>query len=390
MKKVAGIFVILVLLGCLGFVTYKPSVVFNNLYKIVTIQPYDAPVLGIEISDSVQQELDTLRNVLLKQFVLYPKPAYSDVTVLNDAYSGKAKLRFKGDQIGHLANENWSFKLKLPKGKKWEGRNVNKFHHPKERRYINEYVFLKILKDEGLLSLDYDFAKVRLNGKEYLYAFEENFSKVYLKNHKLKGAIVKFNEVGFWETHKKGFVKKEGEHMSPYKSADVIVKSNVKGFDKQALIKTLERYKTEGMLPPGLFDLEKCAKFIALSHIFGAGHGLIWHNLKLYYNNNTQKIEIIGTDGMAGYSSVPVEERLNNLVVALRTSDEFNQLYNKYLKKYATDKFLYGFMLRNYQSIKSRVILLEQYYPKSDTRTAFIMASMENLQRQMLIKKRQH
>ena len=66
-------------------------------------------------------------------------------------------------------------------------------------------MFLKLLKEEGLPSLRYQFRPLILNG-EYMgiYAIEEHFDKILLESNSFKEAqILKLSESLMWKIYSK-------------------------------------------------------------------------------------------------------------------------------------------------------------------------------------------
>ena len=120
------------------------------------------------------------------------KLIYNDQFVSASAnYKGekfKIKIRLKGDYIGHLRGDKWSFRIKVDSEKTIMGMKQFSLHHPSQRLYLNEWLYHKIMSSQDIaISLRYDFLNLKVNGKELgIYAIEEHFDKRLIENNKRK------------------------------------------------------------------------------------------------------------------------------------------------------------------------------------------------------------
>ena len=89
----------------------------------------------------------------------------------------KVSIRLKGDWANQFIGEKWSFRIKVKNGDTVFGMRRFSLHHPKERNFIWEWIYHKMLSNEGLISLRYKFIRLKLNGKDLgIYALEEHFT----------------------------------------------------------------------------------------------------------------------------------------------------------------------------------------------------------------------
>ena len=232
------------------------------------------------------------------------------------------KIRPKGDFINHIEDSTYmSYKVKPNEGlllgsDKWS------IHDPSERKGVYEWIFHKQLIAENLIGLEYNFKKVKLNvlknkkntsSFRRLYAFEEGFSQQLLKNRNLKeGVILKFDEEILFKdvavTRKINTPKyssyihhiEDALYISPYNDTKVLKDSLLKEqfFTAKEL---LYNYYFQNQEFENVFDLEKATKYTAISNLLGSGHGFVYHNLRFYFNPETQKLEPIGFDGNSGH-----------------------------------------------------------------------------------------
>ncbi len=256
----------------------------------------------------------------------------TDFVPINLNYNNKdykAEARLKGDWTDHLEGDKWSFRIKLKDDKTIMGMRKFSIHHPETRGYLNEWLYHKAMKDEGIMGLRYGFVEgvlqvsmkdldTILNKEIGIYAIEETFDKRLIESNKHKvGIILKLTEEDMWRENAKIHelanltgTTAVGKYNPKYGKSDdmtVTAYSLQTIFKDDALKKQftlaknlLNKYKA-GQLPTSMaFDVEKVAKYTALANLFGSVHGLIAHNLRFYYNPITSLIEPVSFDGNSG------------------------------------------------------------------------------------------
>ena len=135
----------------------------------------------IDIKQKDYEKLLQKRNQALKDGVLLKdEEDYVNAIISEKGNTVKTKIRLKGDWPDHLQRKKWSYRVKVKGDKTF--RNMKKFslHAPVTRNYIWEWVYLQLLKDEGLPSLRYSFRPLILNGNNIgMYSLEEHFDKIF-------------------------------------------------------------------------------------------------------------------------------------------------------------------------------------------------------------------
>jgi len=255
---------------------------------------------------------------------------YVPATIRYKLEDYKANLRLKGDWTDHLEGLKWSYRIKLKDDRTIQGMRKFSIHHPASRGYLNEWLYHKAIKQEGLMGLRYDFLEgflqVRLQHKDTaemknvgIYALEETFDKRLIENNGRKvGVILKLTEADMWRENAKVFdisrrtgTKIEGKHnprygnnndmnITAYSLSTILADTTL---NKQFILakNLLNQYK-KGELPISkVFDVDKTAKFTVITNLFGGTHGLTAHNLRWFYNPITSLIEPIAFDGNSGY-----------------------------------------------------------------------------------------
>jgi hypothetical protein len=270
--------------------------------------------ITIDIKFNDFQKIAYKREIALAQGILIcsdedyvpAKIQYKDQTV-------DVRLRLKGEWTDHLKGDKWSFRIKVRGDDTLLGMKQFSIHHPKTRNYINEWIFHQALKKEGIVSLRYDFIDVTLNGKHLgIYALEEHFEKRLIEhNLRREGPIIRFNEGLMWDEwlqQSRPFPNSpKGNGAGAYLSSDIdafhtnkILEDSNKYEQFQKANNLLESFRTGELNTSDVFDVDKLAKFFAITDLMGAEHGSRWHNTRFYYNPITSRLEPIGFDGNSG------------------------------------------------------------------------------------------
>jgi hypothetical protein len=256
---------------------------------------------------------------------------YVPVTVSFNGEDFRAEARLKGDWTDHLKGEKWSFRIKLKNDKTILGMRKFSIHDPQTRGhyYMAEWLYLKAIKQEGLVGLRYNFLEGAIhikskNSVNYesrdvgIYAMEETFDKRTLESNGMKESVIlKFSEQHWWDEVKKSIEvgSSYGYHWSdftnyklinraqypilPFSEEKTVLDSTMNGYFKLGK-ELLERVYLEEATLDEVFDVQKLAKQNAILNLFGAIHGTYIINLRFYYNPITSLLEPIAFDGNSG------------------------------------------------------------------------------------------
>ena len=383
-KKIKNIFFILtssitILIFTIFF--FFPYPTYHYLFKIIPNISNDIETININWTNEVEFQLDSIKKSYFGKRYIFPKPPY-----LNVKFNGEnAKIRFKGDYCRHIQRKEWSFRYKSKEKNSWNNLKKINFHHPAERLDINEYVFIEFMKNQGLLAIDYNFSYVIINDSvKRFYAYEEAIDKSFLKKRNLDGIIFRYDEAPFFNWMM---------YHTPESFPDSIInyffnKSKLYNTNKTSKINIelfnrgkskIEKWRKGNIKTSEIFDLEKTAKFFAITDLLGAKHGIGFNNIRLFYDIETEKFEIIANDG---------ESRLNNKCLIEDTRDEiklffadnkFKERYFYYLKRYSSGHEMCLFLIKNIFDIKSKSKLIEQNYPESENNLAYIHYNIQKL-----------
>ncbi len=274
------------------------------------------------------------------------------------------KLRVKGDRRIHFyKSQSTSFKIDLRKGEKIWGLEEFSLQKPVVRNYVHEFIFHKLNKKLGNISLDYRLVNLSVNGVDYgLYSIEEGFSSELLeKNSRRNGPIfgIKDDISGLYPN----ITYESYSEISWVSQNQSLLRSGYAILNK---LKQNDRSVYE------FIDWDKWAKFFAVIDLSQAYHGALAKSVRIYYNPVTGKIEPISFDGHYGtadFSNFIILDFLNdssncNWICGEREwflrfllnsenqpREEFIKPYIYYLKILGSKNFLDNFEKENKKKI---------------------------------------
>jgi hypothetical protein len=379
--------------------------IFSILLSCSLFQKKYAPLkqndfLELNISDINYETLKGYRNIALREKVIsksLKKYVKGFIT-----YEGKKipiKLRLKGDWTDHLKSNKWSFRIKILGNNSFKELKSFSIQSPHTRSFLYEWFMHKVYLNEDVLTTRYEFIPVKINGKIMgIYAIEEHFDKQLIESRKRReGPILKFNEDGIWETR----VNNPTDYLTlPYYAAAEVIP-----FKKNRTLKTprlKEHFKTAQSLllrhknfdpnTEEIFDINKLAKFYALTDLANTDHSLIWHNLRYYFNPVSRKLEPIAYDcypedinkskrqSIFGYNKnfneFPDYHYVNYY---LFNNKKFKAKYIQYLKKYSTKEYLNSILLKLQPELDSLNYLLQKEYPDADFDKQFYINNVDSI-----------
>jgi len=362
---------------------YKFSVVQKIKLSIVACQSscnakenINIPVdeLNLIISDSALAEIKTQRQNAIdgnRDFSFVDaKLVYNNDTVLIQA-------RLKGDRAIHFNDEaKWSFRVKTTDGKSIF--NVKRFslHRAGARNYIYEWIFHKALHSIDLIGLKYKFIRLKVDGCDLgIYAFEEHFENSLITNNGLPlGPIIRFNEDYSLDDF-------ETTYVDPFQ--DKYWQKNAPKL-MQLAISNLELWRRGKMKTSKVFNVEKLAKYFALTDVLWIPHAQAWKSVRFYFNPNNDLLEPIGYDGHYNEyffknkmtyevsATIPLKQFVQDvwvdlykdwyrfLFVSPETFDvDFYTSYIHYLKLYSEKEWLIQFFQNNDSEIKKKLAIIQ-------------------------------
>lgn len=219
-----------------------------------------------------------------------------------------AKLRLKGDLPDHWKGNKWSFRIESETDV--YGHQKFSVQDPATRNGAWEWLFHETMREAGNLHLDYRFVYVVQNGVDKgVYALESHFTEdVWEDCGRPPGTILCYDENDYWKMYRKhnrdsmyaiyndAFMESKIKFYSPVDKDKEVSKDH-----RKAAKKLLKKYRSGKITASQAFDPEKMANYMAGCQLFNAWHGLLWGNMRFYYNPETALLEPITFDGDAGF-----------------------------------------------------------------------------------------
>ncbi len=376
------------------------------------------PLIEIDIAPEHMVVLRRKRAEALREGMLVSKAKdYVAARLIFQSDTMLAQTRLKGDWLDHLKGGKWSMRFKLADQDALLGMRRFSIQHPRTRSFLDEWVYHRLLEQEGILATQYHFVQVVLNGRyKGLYALEEHFDKTLLERQGRREApILKFNEEGFWEIQKHH--KRSGDNLSPYlpdfEAADVEAFQKGKtlrdSFLRSAFVvgrELLQAYRFGKRPAAECWDMDQMARLYALADIGAAYHSLRWHNLRMYFNPFTGRLEPVIYDAYSSngpyrwfskaylgfynerYSKVYFKEEY--FVFQLFNDLEFRDLYIEYLKKYSEAEFINSFFSKIGERLNLLQEALQSEYPGYQYQDSLLLGGAQKMRDSLRSYRRDH
>jgi len=145
-----------------------------------------------------------------------------------------------------------------------------------------------------------------------------------------------------------------------------------------SLLQDISLFQNLKIAPSSIFDIEKTSKFLALSDLMAAHHGLGWQNIRFYYDTGTKLLEPIGFDGEP-YSTIhelagqigncykwPNHNNTSPFLKAIFNDTLITNKYIYYLKIYSEGEYLNQFLNNVDANLRKNMILLKSEFPFMD------------------------
>ncbi len=309
------------------------------------------------------------------------------------------KARFKGDWLDHLIGNKWSLRIKTRKGNTFHRMKEFSVQSPESRYFLHEYLAHQLFLEEGLLTTRYDFAPLYFNQTSRgVYAIEEHFTKQLIEyNLRREGPILKFDENPMWKgnaLHKglnaipgwKAFPNYETSRILAFGSSQIVEDES---FRQKFLIAHSLLYQFKNRLAPvdDLFEIDKLAKFLALSDLHQGKHGATWHNLRFYYNPISCKLEIINYDNFTpefqsreresnfalNFFQVTEKFKYKHFYTYFFTSKKLREAYIKAVELYSSESYVNSFYDKIEPKLKAYQELINVEFPNYSIDRSFLL-----------------
>ena len=326
------------------------------LFYVRSFQPGEIiPKLTIDIKFKYFQKLREKRDeAVAKGFLIKESDDFVPASIRLNGKTIKVKLRLKGDLTDHLQGNKWSFRIYVNGKDNIFGLRRFSIQHPCTRSFQAQSLFFEILREKGVLTPRYFFVDVTVNGKDIgIMALEEHFSKELLESQaRRESVIIKFDESFFWDEWMT--IGKKGPVFDNYKNSMIdnfeskkIAKSENLSNDYATAAGLLRGFVIGELSASDVFDTELMGRFLAISELFGARHGISWNNIRFYFNPITVKLEPIGFDSYRMllrdelFSTISSEEPLaEKLLEDIGVFDAYKKTFDEEFKDIESGIFL--------------------------------------------------
>ena len=258
------------------------------------------PVFDLTLEDQDMAKLQKYREEALaskkKPQLSSEQKKYVDA-ILN--FKGKkipVEVRLKGDYKDHFSDaKTMSFRVKLDSEDSFLGMRKFSIQKPKVRSPLEAFRH-GLLKENGVLALRYAYVSYRLDGEDLgVMAIEEHFSHELLEFQQARESVILSIDEDY--VYQQGTVNPYSTPLKIFKKKRTRKNPVLDDLYKDSLA-NLRGLKERKIKAEDVFDMEKVAKFSAVTNLLSGAHSFIWNNLRFYYNPFTQKIEPVAYDAI--------------------------------------------------------------------------------------------
>ena len=353
------------------------NLIFSNFYKVETIN-----------LDIKQKHLDSMKDSR-EQAIEYGRlkddfANWVPAKLSNESKSHKVKVKLKGTHSDHWEDQKkWSFNVKVSNDKSIFNLKYFALQHPKTLSYLYEWLFMKFLENEQLISYKMKFINLKVNGDSLgVYSLIEQPSKILVERNKRKeGVIIGFDK-NTWieEIQNQMDLGANGIHQNfwrtpikPVRFKDEYKDTKYKKYLDEAVTK-INLFRNKDLSIRETFDEDQLAKVLAIKTIFATSE-FDWKDLKFYYNPITKLLEPISREVHAYYSdNAPISfwafdtSKINlmwqrEFLDILFEDFAFYEKYLKELKKISSEDYWDKIIKVNKEEFKKYKIILEKSYP---------------------------
>ncbi|HMK46680.1 MAG TPA: CotH kinase family protein [Methanocella sp.] len=302
----------------LKYIMHENVAVPGEQISQLTSSPPEQMTINIKFKDF--EKIEDKRNEALAVGMLISTPDdYVPATIQYKNQTLDAELRLKGNWPDHWSGNRWSYRIKLKGNETLFGYNEFSIEDPSTRVNINEWVFMKALQRENVSTVDYSFVGVTINGEDKgVYMMEEGMDDKLVENNGLEsGPIIRYNDTLVYG--ELALLRKDDISLAKGFSADKAFYAPVSAPNMNSLSKDnasyneflegkdlLEEYRNDQLQTSQVFDVDKLAKFEAMSVLINNVNGLFLGNRIFYYNPITSKLEPISADTENEFTSTSI------------------------------------------------------------------------------------
>ncbi len=332
--------------------------IINNTSKEInsTFEPSEKIIININFKN-FQNIIESRNKGLKKKFLLDEDKKWTKAKMVYDNNEYNIDIKLKGAMPSNFDDlDKIGFKIKVTDfDKRFLGMREFSLQHPEEQNFIGEILFQKILDMKGLPYLRTKNFYLNINGKNYgLYLMQENLSKEFLENNKLReNPIVgydKENFLKFLSSREKYEMLDHVDVNDSFLTSEIRV-SNSNNLTIYSKLKKnsdysiflLEQFRQKKLKTSEVFDHEMLAKLMAIRVLMGS-ENFDWRDIKFYFDPFKKKLIPIGkelnSDGKISDKGWWIKTNLSQL--SKNEKDFLELIYNddKYYEQYLKELFL--------------------------------------------------
>jgi hypothetical protein len=274
------------------------------------------PAINLDIKFKNLEQLERLRQAVVEKKLGPLNPRHKGIWVSavidKRAKSIPVKVRLKGQGQQHYRWPRFSLLVKTKKKRAFMGMSRFAIQEPRvSGRHHFDMLFNEALKDHGLLVAGLALGRYYRNGTDLgLVMIEELPTKHLLERQgRRNGPVFRFDDNSLFSASL-AFPENidKYQHFEQFRFYPLFEKSLMKKPATATLVKTgkamMRDYLLGRIAAIDIFDVKKWAKFVVLSDIWGATHGLGWSNIRLYLNPITLKFEPIAWNSITQIGSL--------------------------------------------------------------------------------------
>ena len=281
--------------------------IYENLYSKIISRTYDVDKIIIDINYKNFEKIKNSREIAIKNEYLRPSDAkWSSGKLIYKKQKNNIKIRLKGMLGDHWVHPyKWSFYVKIEDDKPSIS-NLRRFtlQPPHTLNYLQEWLYMKALKKEGLIYYRTQFVELIVNGNNFgLYILQERSMKELIENNKRReGPVINFSNQERLNEHinfdkigankiSDSFWRSEIRPIQFKKS----YKDTVQEKYLNNAISLLEQFRNKKLQVDEVFDLNQLSKLMAIRAVFGSTEFDV-DDMKFYYNPVSNLIEPISKE----------------------------------------------------------------------------------------------
>ena len=320
MKKKVKNFLVLIIVFILGIITERfeydkiATSFFKNTYDNASRTLYNLSTkekIEIKIDQKEYKKiLETRDKAIQEGLLLEEMQRWVKAKLTHEDLTRDIDIRLKGVFPDHWSHsDRWSFKIRINNNSK-PFNKLNRFNlqTPETSSYVYEWLLMKALEKENLISLGTKYYDLEINNKKLgAYMLQGGISEEVLKiNNKETGPIVGFSKNLFLKelvnSRKMNKIGATGslngiednfwrEKIEPVQFSN----SNLGKVQEKYLndaIYLLEAFRKEKKKINEVFDIEKLSKIMVLRALLGSSE-FDYRDTKFYYNPTSKLLEPI-------------------------------------------------------------------------------------------------